>query len=170
MEPAALRALVGLLCAPLPLALALQYVVYQRNPLAAQNPALRLALSGLCAALGCTIAAPQNIGMVVVAGSAFNQETAPGRYRLGLSVRNQASSIVATPALELTLTGMPATSRWCAKYFCLPSWACRLNWALGPSGMAPCPCRYRPCRSSFLATAWSCFILKTEKTEERLLL
>ena len=99
-----LRALVGLLCVLLPLALALQYVVYQRNPLAAQNPALRPALSGLCAALGCTIAAPQNIGMVVVAGSAFNQETAPGRYRLGLSVRNQASSIVATPALELTLT------------------------------------------------------------------
>ena len=99
-----LRALVGLLCVLLPLALALQYVVYQRNPLAAQNPALRPALSALCAALGCTIAAPQNIGMVVVAGSAFNQETAPGRYRLGLSVRNQASSIVATPALELTLT------------------------------------------------------------------
>lgn len=99
-----LRALVGLLCVLLPLALALQYVVYQRDSLAAQNPALRPALSGLCAALGCTIAAPQNIGMVVVAGSAFNQETAPGRYRLGLSVRNQASSIVATPALELTLT------------------------------------------------------------------
>ena len=99
-----LRVLVGLLCVLLPLALALQYVVYQRDSLAAQNPALRPALSGLCAALGCTIAAPQNIGMVVVAGSAFNQETAPGRYRLGLSVRNQASSIVATPALELTLT------------------------------------------------------------------
>lgn len=99
-----LRALVGLLCVLLPLALALQYVVYQRDSLAAQNPALRPALSALCAALGCTIAAPQNIGMVVVAGSAFNQETAPGRYRLGLSVRNQASSIVATPALELTLT------------------------------------------------------------------
>ena len=88
----------------LPLLLAFQFLLYQRNTLAAHIPVLRPVLASLCQAAGCTLAAPQNIAMVVVSGSAFNQEAQPGRYRLGLSVRNQSSSIVATPALELTLT------------------------------------------------------------------
>ena len=88
----------------LPVLLVLQFLLYQRNPLAAQVPALRPLLVSLCQVAGCSIAAPHNIAMVVVSGSAFNQEAQPGQYRLGLSVRNQSSSIVATPALELTLT------------------------------------------------------------------
>lgn len=99
-----LRFVAWVLVLLLPLVLVLQFLFYQRNTLAAQAPALRPLLVSLCQVAGCSIAAPQNIAMVVVSGSAFNQEAQPGRYRLGLSVRNQSSSIVATPALELTLT------------------------------------------------------------------
>lgn len=84
--------------------LTLQWLLYQRHHLAAQLPALRPLLELLCRPSACTIEAPRNIAMVVVSGSAFNQQSTPGHYRLSLSVRNQASTAIAAPALELTLT------------------------------------------------------------------
>ena len=99
----------GMLLVLLPLALVVQILLYQRNSLAAHVPLLRPWLSGACYLAGCEVQAPRSIGDLVVSGSSFTAGAgaAPGQpqpYRLGLSIANQANTMVAMPALELTLT------------------------------------------------------------------
>lgn len=98
------RALLALLALVLPALLLGQIALHERNALAARVPALQPALEALCQAIGCQVAPPQNIAMVVIAGSSFTQESTSQRYRLDVSLRNQSTTLVATPALELTLT------------------------------------------------------------------
>lgn len=88
------------------LALALQVALQERNALAAWNPALRPALQGLCALSGCTLSARQDIAQIVITGSAFTRTAQEGSYLLTLTIENQASTELAMPAVELTLTDL----------------------------------------------------------------
>jgi predicted Zn finger-like uncharacterized protein len=98
------RALLGCGAVLLPLVLAGQIALHERHALAASMPVLRPALQALCQVLGCSIEPPRDIAMVVIAGTSFTEDGRSGHYRLGVSLRNQARTPVATPALELTLT------------------------------------------------------------------
>ncbi len=88
------------------LALALQVALQERNALAAWNPALRPALQGLCALSGCTLSARQDIAQIVITASAFTRTAQEGSYLLTLTIENQASTELAMPAVELTLTDL----------------------------------------------------------------
>jgi len=83
--------------------LALQWAVYDRDRLAASEPALAPWLGKLCRALGCRIGPPRQIDAVAIDSSSFNKLRGDA-YRLNVTVKNQASTAVAMPALELTLT------------------------------------------------------------------
>lgn len=87
-------------------ALALQVAVQERDTLAARYPALRPALTGLCARLGCALQAPRNISAVVVDSSSFikTRDDDASTYQLQISIKNTAPTAVAMPAVELTLT------------------------------------------------------------------
>lgn len=124
------RMVLGALLLLLPLLLLGQIAVHERNALAARAPALQPVLAALCQALGCQLAPPQDIAMVVISGSSFS-EAGPdaGRYRLDVSLRNQSTSLVATPALELTLTD--ASDQPLARKVFLPA-DLRAPQALGP--------------------------------------
>lgn len=99
------RGLMRLLAAGLVLALALQWVLLQRDRLAAAAPALKPWLSALCMPLGCRIAPPRQIESVAIEGSSFSRLGADA-FRLSLSLRNSAATEVAMPSLELTLTDL----------------------------------------------------------------
>lgn len=100
----AVRFVMGMLVMLLPLALALQIVVQERNALAAWQPQWRPALENLCVALDCTLAPRQDIAAVVVADSHFAATGAPFAYQLELALHNRSGAAVAMPALEVTLT------------------------------------------------------------------
>jgi predicted Zn finger-like uncharacterized protein len=93
------------LCVLLASLLMLQWLLSQRNQLAARVPALRPVLHSGCALLGCTISAPQQIEAIAIESSAFTS-VKPGVYLLGLSLKNASAMELETPALELTLTDM----------------------------------------------------------------
>jgi predicted Zn finger-like uncharacterized protein len=97
------RALLVLLLLVLAGALALQYVVQERDKLAATQPQLRPWLQFLCSQLRCEIQPPRQIDAIVIDSSSFNRLRGDA-YRLSFSLRNQAAMQVAMPSLELTLT------------------------------------------------------------------
>ena len=99
-----IRFAMGMLLIFLPIALLVQIAVHERNRLAAWQPTWRAQLDLMCVVLRCEIAPYKNISAVVLTGSAFVQDVRPHHYKLDLSLQNQASMAVATPALELTLT------------------------------------------------------------------
>ena len=98
------RFAMGMLVILLPLALLLQIAVHERNTLVAWKPQWRPFFQTMCIALRCELAPRQHIAAVVLTGSSFRQDAQPHRYRLELSIQNQATTSVATPAVELTLT------------------------------------------------------------------
>jgi predicted Zn finger-like uncharacterized protein len=83
--------------------LALQVAVQDRDRLAAANPELRPVLQQVCAALSCTLGPPRQIEAIAIDSSAFNKLRGDA-YRLSVTLRNQAPTPVAVPAIELTLT------------------------------------------------------------------
>jgi predicted Zn finger-like uncharacterized protein len=87
----------------LALILLLQWLVHERDRLAAAAPALRPVVRALCVPLRCTVQAPRRIDAVVIDGSSFVALGEDG-YRLGLNLRNRAPHAVALPALVLSLT------------------------------------------------------------------
>lgn len=89
----------------LALVLALQYVLLERDRLAAVTPALRPMLTASCVLLGCTLSAPRQIESIAIESSTFASVN-PGVYDLRLSLRNVSALDLAAPALELTLTDM----------------------------------------------------------------
>ncbi len=84
------------------LALLLQFVVAQRNWLAAEEPALRPALSALCA---CEVTWPREPDAVLIESSSFT-ENPQGGYTVQLRLKNTQHHPVAMPALELSLTDL----------------------------------------------------------------
>lgn len=97
------RATLGLAASLLLVALALQMAVQERDRLAAAQPALKPLLQQLCAPLQCTVGPPRQIEAVVIDGSTFSKLRGDA-YRLNFTLRNQAASDIAMPAIELTLT------------------------------------------------------------------
>ena len=100
----AVRFVIGMLLIFLPLSLALQVAVQERNTLVAWKPQWRPAFESMCLLLRCELAPRRDIASVVLTGSSFHQEAQAHRYQLGLSIQNQGALAVATPAVELTLT------------------------------------------------------------------
>jgi predicted Zn finger-like uncharacterized protein len=97
------RAALAVVALALASLLALQLAVYDRDRLAASEPALAPWLGKLCRVLGCRIGPPRQIDAVAIDSSSFNKLRGDA-YRLNVTVKNQASTPVAMPALELTLT------------------------------------------------------------------
>ncbi len=100
----AVRFAMGMLVIFLPITLLLQVAIHERNTLAAWKPEWRPVLETLCVALRCELAPRKHIASVVLTGSSFAHEARPNHYRLDISIQNQSSLAVATPAVELTLT------------------------------------------------------------------
>jgi predicted Zn finger-like uncharacterized protein len=84
------------------LALLMQFVVAQRNWLAAEEPALRPLLSALCA---CEVTWPREPEAVLIESSSFT-ESPQGGYTVQLRLKNTQHHPVAMPALELSLTDL----------------------------------------------------------------
>jgi predicted Zn finger-like uncharacterized protein len=99
----AMRAALAVAALFLVVLMALQFALFDRDRLFATTPALRPALAKLCEQLRCTIKAPRQIDAVAIDSSRFNK-LRPDAYRLEVTLKNQAQSDVAMPALELTLT------------------------------------------------------------------
>lgn len=93
----------GLLCIFLLALLLLQFVVHQRNSVAALEPRLKPALQMLCTYLQCEIGPVRRIEAVVIDSSSFNKING-SFYRLGFSLKNTSTTPVAMPSLEVTLT------------------------------------------------------------------
>ena len=87
----------------LALMLGLQWVLQQKDSLAASEPRLVAALRVLCDALGCQIESPRRVESLVIDSSTFNK-IAPDAYRLRFVLKNTGSVPLEMPALELTLT------------------------------------------------------------------
>ena len=83
--------------------LGLQLAVQQRDELAARFPRLQPALEMLCERWGCTIAPRQHIASIAIASSSFTRAKGDV-YQLSLTLKSSASTELATPAIELTLT------------------------------------------------------------------
>jgi hypothetical protein len=99
----AIRALTLLVLLALAFLLAAQVAVHDRDRLAAAEPALRPWLARLCEPLNCRIGPPHQIDALAIDSSSFNKLRGDA-YRLSFTLKNQASTEVAMPALELTLT------------------------------------------------------------------
>jgi predicted Zn finger-like uncharacterized protein len=83
--------------------LTLQVVYQDRDRLALSSPGMWPLLEGMCAVMGCTLAAPRQIESVVIETSGFNR-LRDDTYRLSFTLRNTATVPVAAPAIELTIT------------------------------------------------------------------
>ena len=98
-----MRSLLIVLLVVLTALLAGQFALQERDRLAAQEPALRPWLAALCQPLHCAVRPPRQIDALSIDSSAFNK-LRPDTYRLSVTVKNQATTEVATPSLEVTLT------------------------------------------------------------------
>jgi hypothetical protein len=98
-----MRALLVLAFLVLAAALAAQVAVHDRDRLAAANPVLRPWLLRLCEAFHCRVEPPRHIDTLAIESSSFNKLRGDA-YRLNFTLKNQAATEVAMPALELTLT------------------------------------------------------------------
>jgi predicted Zn finger-like uncharacterized protein len=83
--------------------LGLQWVLQQKDSLAASGPRLDAALQAICGALGCQIQPPRRVESLVIDSSTFNKIAADA-YRLSFVLKNTGSEPLEMPALELTLT------------------------------------------------------------------
>lgn len=103
-RPRTVRAL-GLLCAVLLLALALQATFHFRDLLAAVAPPLRPALAALCDVAGCRIEALRRIDDIAIDSSTLTgAPSGDNTVRLALVLRNRGALPLAMPSIELTLT------------------------------------------------------------------
>jgi predicted Zn finger-like uncharacterized protein len=83
--------------------LALQWVIQQKDSLAARDPRVGPLLQTLCSALGCDMRPPRHIESLVIDSSSFNR-LGPDAYRLNFSLKNTAAAALEMPSLEVTLT------------------------------------------------------------------
>ncbi len=83
--------------------LVVQVAWRERDLIAAQHPAMRPALQAVCRALGCEVAPLRRIADVVIDGSSF-AKAREGGFQLQLTLKNRGSTVLAMPAVELTLT------------------------------------------------------------------
>jgi hypothetical protein len=98
------RILLSAACILMATALALQWVIHQRDLLAAQRPDWVPALAALCAPMGCKIEPLRDIAAIVVDSSDLEATASASQFRFGAVLRNQSAVTVATPSLDLSLT------------------------------------------------------------------
>lgn len=84
-------------------ALALQWVMQQKDSLAALEPRLAPVLQALCGPLRCEVKPPRHIESLVIESSSFNR-IGPDTYRLSFALKNTGITALEMPSLELTLT------------------------------------------------------------------
>lgn len=100
-----MRALQTASVAALAVALALQVAHHHRDIVAARWAAAEPLLKAWCAAMSCTVEAPRRIDDVVVESTALTRTSSgPDAFRLSVALRNRGATIVAQPAVDLTLT------------------------------------------------------------------
>lgn len=80
-----------------------QWLVHERDRIAATEPATLAVLEPLCGVLDCSVAPLRLIESVVIDSSSFGK-TQADVYRLGFAIKSTALVEVAVPSLELTLT------------------------------------------------------------------
>jgi predicted Zn finger-like uncharacterized protein len=104
------RVVLALLVLTLSAALLLQYIVHERDRLAARNPQTRELLTGLCQWMRCEVKALRDPEAIVIESSRFQKSLSADNgaevYQLSVQLRNRADYSVAWPDLELSLTGM----------------------------------------------------------------
>jgi hypothetical protein len=83
--------------------LAMQFLVKERDRVAAMQPAVRPLLEALCVAAGCSVAPLRQIESIVIDSSSFSRVRGDD-YRLGFALKNTAPIDIAMPAIELSLT------------------------------------------------------------------
>lgn len=98
------RAALASACLVAGLALAGQWMLAQRDLLAARSPALKPLLSTACTALGCQVRAPRALEALRVESSGVARVERSDLYRLSVALRNTRTHEVALPAIELALT------------------------------------------------------------------
>ena len=101
-KPAVRYGLMGL-AGMLLLGLALQWLVVQREVVAAHWPQSRAFLVSLCEPMGCTVSALRRIDAVAIDSSSFTA-VRRGAYRLNVVLKNRGPYPLAIPAIELALT------------------------------------------------------------------
>lgn len=89
--------LIGLLC--------VQFLVHERDRLAASSPVAKQFLAGACTLLGCKVSPLRQIQSVVIDSSSFVKVRGEV-YRLQFTLKNSGLVEVAIPAIELTLTDL----------------------------------------------------------------
>lgn len=100
----AVRAALGAACVVMAAALALQWLVHERNVLASHRPDWAPALRQMCAVLGCQIETLRDLGAVVLDSSGLEATDTTSQFRFQAVLRNQSAVPIATPSLDLSLT------------------------------------------------------------------
>jgi hypothetical protein len=98
------RAALALGCFAATLLLGAQWMLAQRDLVAARSPALKPALAAACGAFGCEVQAPHALEALRVESSGVVRVEKSDLYRLSVSLRNLRTHEVALPAFELALT------------------------------------------------------------------
>jgi predicted Zn finger-like uncharacterized protein len=101
-KPLARRSL-GAVSLLLLLALTLQWVIQEKDTLAAREPRLVPLLQRLCGTLRCEIRPARHIDALVIDSSTFTA-IGTGAYRLSFALKNTAATPLEIPSLEVTLT------------------------------------------------------------------
>jgi predicted Zn finger-like uncharacterized protein len=100
-----------------------QVLVFQRDKLVAMNLSVQPFFNAVCQTLGCRVDWPKEPDKVAIDSTNFKQ-LKDDRFSFTLSVKNQASYFLGTPALELTLTndeeGDVVRKVWLAQEIDLP--------------------------------------------------
>jgi predicted Zn finger-like uncharacterized protein len=100
----AVRAALSAACVLAAAALALQWVVHQRDVLATHRPDWAPALRQMCAVLGCKVETLRDLAAVVVDSSGLEATDAASQFHFQAVLRNQSAVPIATPSLDLSLT------------------------------------------------------------------
>jgi len=91
------------LVAVLSVLLVWQMAVHWRHQWVARLPGFESVMRVLCLPSGCQVDPPRQLSDLVIDSSTLLRRE-PGRYTFNLVVRNQSQLVLASPALELTLT------------------------------------------------------------------
>jgi predicted Zn finger-like uncharacterized protein len=81
-----------------------QVAHHYRDPLAAQWPATRPALTAWCRSAGCTLEAPRRIDDVSVESTSLTRAIGFDAFILSVSLRSRGRVALATPSIDLSLT------------------------------------------------------------------
>ena len=82
-----------------------QFILLQRDRMAAEEPALKSTLSAMCVPFFCEVNWPRHSDYVKIENTSFNEKTGDG-FVMQLRIKNTQLYPVGTPNLELTLTDL----------------------------------------------------------------